>query len=81
MFKIRKHALHGKPIPNDHVLRREQEYWTSSNGLRNVICNLDKNYLQNIINKIERGEFDSEKSKMLSILKNELIYRINEDKK
>jgi len=78
MFRIRKHALHGKAIPDTHREARKVIMWVSTNGKEKALADLDKNHLQNIVNKIGRGEFSEDiKLQFLEHLNNELTFRIN----
>jgi hypothetical protein len=79
MFTLRKHALHGKKIPSEHLEARRVLTWVSSNGRETTLEKLDKNHLNNIINKIKRGEIGAEKASLLKVLEDEQIYRINNE--
>jgi hypothetical protein len=71
---------------SDHKQTRSEVAWISQNGKKTYIEDLVFVHLENIINKIERGEQfqDSEENKTnwMSMLKNEIKWReIYSDKK
>lgn len=79
MFKARKHILQGKKISEGHEVIRSEKVWISSNGRETLLKDMDKNHLQNAINKIIRGELES-RVDSLPVLNDELTYRINNPK-
>lgn len=77
MLKIKKHKYQVEEISGEHHVRRKSIVWTSQNGRKTVLCDMDSNHIQNALNKIERGELDS-RITWIKDLENELKLRIKE---
>ena len=58
-----------------HLAIRDKLQWKSSSGYFHFLKDMDRNYIKNCINKIEKENYDTSRFSFLKSMKMELIYR------